>query len=224
MSSAVIHVDYHGLLVPFTESGWFNATAVAERFSKRPIDWLRLPESARYIEALCRKFEVGKSHFVRTRRGGNVDFQGTWLHPKLAMVFARWLDVDFSIWADEQIDALLRGSHPGYDWEKARSTATASFKVMAEVLVLARQAEGKTTAKYHFANEARLIAWAVSGKFEALDRTSLNISELSLLAVLEERNAVLLARNVPYSDRKFLLEQHALDWRDQHRPALEAAA
>lgn len=34
---------------------------------------------------------------------------GTWLHPKLAVAFARWLDDDFAVWCDLHIDALLRG-------------------------------------------------------------------------------------------------------------------
>jgi hypothetical protein len=33
-------------------------------------------------------------------------------HPKLAVVFARWLDVQFSVWCDLQIDKLLRGEAP----------------------------------------------------------------------------------------------------------------
>lgn len=33
--------------------------------------------------------------------------QGTWLHPKLAVSFSQWLDTDFAVWCDEQIDAIL---------------------------------------------------------------------------------------------------------------------
>lgn len=94
--------------VEFTADGWFCATTAAARFGKRPAEWLRLPETKRYIAALCRRSEVGKSHFARTIRGGAAGAAGTWLHPKLAVVFARWLDIDFAVWADEQIDALLR--------------------------------------------------------------------------------------------------------------------
>ncbi|WP_254684296.1 KilA-N domain-containing protein [Providencia heimbachae] len=30
----------------------------------------------------------------------------------MAVRFARWLSVDFEIWCDEQIDALIRGNVP----------------------------------------------------------------------------------------------------------------
>ena len=43
-------------------------------------------------------------------RGG-----GTWLHPKLAVSFARWLDLKFAIWADLHIDALLRSREVARD-------------------------------------------------------------------------------------------------------------
>lgn len=46
---------------------------------------------------------------VRTKAGSPQFGGGTWLHPKLAVVFARWLDIGFAVWCDLHIDALLRG-------------------------------------------------------------------------------------------------------------------
>lgn len=97
------------LLVEFTADAWFNATVVAKRFDKRPAEWLRLPETKRYIAALCRRSEVGKSHFIVAKRGRTSKFtQGTWLHPRLGVAFTRWLDPEFAVWADDVIDGLLR--------------------------------------------------------------------------------------------------------------------
>ena len=50
-----------------------------------------------------------KSHFVKTNRGGNRKAQGTWLHPKLAVMFSLWVNIYFAIWCDEQIDSIMRG-------------------------------------------------------------------------------------------------------------------
>lgn len=107
--SNVITAQYKGQGYSFRDDGWFNATEAAKRYGKRPAEWLRLPEAIRYIAARCARLEVGKSHFVKTMRGGDRSEQGTWLHPKLAVVFARWLDVEFEIWCDEQIDKILHG-------------------------------------------------------------------------------------------------------------------
>ncbi|TAN53422.1 MAG: KilA-N domain-containing protein [Methylococcaceae bacterium] len=108
----VIHLDYQGAAIGFTGDGWFNATEAAARFGKRPVDWLKLDSTKEYLSALSEQFgEVRKFHF--TKRGSNKGGQGgggeTWMHPKLAVAFARWLDVRFVVWCDAQIDGLILG-------------------------------------------------------------------------------------------------------------------
>lgn len=110
--SNIVKYDYEGEAVQFNCDGWLHATKIAERFGKKPAQWLRLDTTKEYIQRLSErmaKSNVGKSHItlVSTRRG-NTAARGTWLHPKLAIKFARWLSVDFEIWCDEQIDALVR--------------------------------------------------------------------------------------------------------------------
>lgn len=105
--SAVIPFHYQGEPVHFDSGGWINATGVAKRFGKKPAEWLRLPETVKYMGALGRHLNMGESHpLIRSTKGRN---GATWLHPKLAVAFARWLDMDFAVWADLHIDALLRG-------------------------------------------------------------------------------------------------------------------
>jgi hypothetical protein len=109
----VIPFHYEGQAVRFNSEGWISATDVAKRYGKRPIDWLKQDETRLYMsvmaEALGIEPKVSQDHFglVSTSRGGKSP--GTWLHPKLAVVFARWLDMKFSVWCDLHIDALLRG-------------------------------------------------------------------------------------------------------------------
>lgn len=45
IESNVIPFHYQGKAVRFNSDGWINATDVAKRFGKRPVDWLRLPAS-----------------------------------------------------------------------------------------------------------------------------------------------------------------------------------
>lgn len=104
---ALITAEYEGKSYSFRADGWFNATEAASRYGKRPGDWQDLPETQRYIQALQRKYQ--KIRYLESRRGSPSRGGGTWFHPKLAVRFARWLDVDFEIWCDEQIDKILRG-------------------------------------------------------------------------------------------------------------------
>ncbi|OLL30047.1 DNA-binding protein [Burkholderia sp. SRS-W-2-2016] len=99
-----MRLDYEGESVDFSVDGWFNATTVGARSGKKPHEWLRLPDTQDYLAAVERKY--GKIPYLKTKRGRG---GGTWMHPKLAVRFAQWLDMDFAVWCDEQIDHILRG-------------------------------------------------------------------------------------------------------------------
>ena len=221
----LVRAEYQGTEIQFNEQGWFNATQAADRFRKRPNDWLSLDSTKEYLAALAESTS-GKIPYVKTRTGrpgvitripGNY---GTWFHPKLVVPFARWLDVRFAVWCDEQIDSLIRGSHPVLDWCRLRHASSSSFKMMEDILKDTRLQIGKATEKHHYSNEARLINWALTGEFKAIDRDKLPICELDVLTKLEVRNAVLIGRGLSYEKRKNNLEQYAIDL----RPALLALA
>lgn len=203
----LITLDYEGQEITLQEDGWFNATKAAEPYSKNPNDWLRLPTTQEYLKAFERKY--GKIPYLKTQRGNN---GGTWLHPKLAVRFAHWLDMDFALWCDEQIDGLIRGTHKHFDWKRVRHEASSSFKVMNAVLQLVRQKDDKPTEFFHYANEAKLVNWAITGEFKSIDRNMLSTCELDLLAKLEERNAVLLGCGLKRDERKVALVKFAEDF------------
>lgn len=215
----IVKTDYQNLGVTFTEDGWFNATKAAEKYGRRVDVWLKTQETKEYITALCESSNTTEKGYLKTRRGNN---GGTWLHPDLAVVFARWLDVRFGVWCDQQIKLILKGDHPHYDWKRIRHEATSSYKVMNAVLQLQRQMQGKPVAPHHFSNEARLINWALTGEFKGIDREALGAGELDILAKLEERNTVLMGCGLNYEDRKKALERFAIDWRAIHSPALHS--
>lgn len=200
--SNIITLDYNGAQVDFTGEAWFNATAVARRFDKAPNEWLRLPETITYLAGLERRY--GKIPYVKTSRARLDRGGGTWLHPRLGVSFARWLDVDFAIWCDEQIDRLLRGE--GLEHKRLRHEAASSFKVMNEIRRLALEAEGKEPKRHHFINEARLVNYALTGEFSGQDREAMTIGQLDALAKIEERNAVLIGLGHSYEQRKAALQ------------------
>ena len=211
MMSKIIPLDYAGQAVQFDGEAWFNATAAAERFGKSPAEWLRLPAAKEYLAAIVRRY--GEIPYVRTSRARLDRGGGTWLHPKLAVRFAQWLDVDFAVWCDEQIDVLLRGPHSRFDQARLRQEAAASFRVMSEIVKLAREHQGKPVVRHHYVNEARLVAWALTGQFAPLDRDTLSAADLALLIALEERNAVLVGAKLDYAERKQALERFVTEWR-----------
>lgn len=218
MVTALIKSEYDGQEVSFTEDGWFNATEVAAKFGKRPIDWINLPSTQEYIQALMNHLGISeKISLIRAKRNS-----GTWIHPKLGVRFAQWLDIDFAIWCDVQIDNLIRNKHPHFDHKRLRHEAAATFKVMQAMLQYTRQDQGKLTQSHHYINEALLVNWALSGERKSLNRDAMTAEDLFILAKLEERNAVLIGRSVAYQDRKKMLEQFALDLRAEQTLRLAA--
>ncbi|WP_186016214.1 KilA-N domain-containing protein [Burkholderia gladioli] len=102
----IVHATFEGFDAKFTRDGWFDATGAARHFGKRVDNWLRLAETTTYLAALSEALTTSDVRkFVRSREGRN---GGTWLHPKLAVAFARWCDPRFAVWCDIQIDQLIR--------------------------------------------------------------------------------------------------------------------
>ncbi|WP_299231698.1 KilA-N domain-containing protein [uncultured Halomonas sp.] len=105
--SNVIPFDYQGQSVRFDKDGWISATDIAKRHGKRLSHWLENDETQLYMASLARHLNIRDSgYLIRAYRGRG---GGTWLHPKLAVAFARWIDVDFGVWADMLIDDIVHG-------------------------------------------------------------------------------------------------------------------
>lgn len=84
-----------------------NANRMAETFggSKKLENWKSSPNTKRYIEALVNSLKSSELNLVKSEEG---KYGGTWVHEKLILNFARYLNVEFELWCDEQIATLLR--------------------------------------------------------------------------------------------------------------------
>lgn len=119
MISLLSAEEYQGAAVSFrTADGYVNATEMAKavapgRLSKIPTHFLRLDSTRRFINALTD--DLGKlgnlnlptAKLVEVRHGGIA--AGTWMHPDLALEFARWLSPEFAIWTNRVIRRVLAG-------------------------------------------------------------------------------------------------------------------
>lgn len=108
--------QYNGYDVTFFKGDnlMVNATEMAKAFGKRPIDWLRLTSTDKFINALR---EVRFPHLTPEESSGLVTTvsgkysdnreQGTWFHEDVAIEFARWLSPTFAIWCNDRIKDLM---------------------------------------------------------------------------------------------------------------------
>lgn len=63
-----------------------------------PSQWLRLPETLRYLESECKIQKVGKSHILKSKRGRN---GGTYASNRILLEYARYLDKDLAVIVNE---------------------------------------------------------------------------------------------------------------------------
>ncbi|MFD1244782.1 KilA-N domain-containing protein [Paralysiella testudinis] len=107
------HIFNNTVSVSFREDGYLNATSIAPHFGKLTKDYLKTQQTQEYIVALAEylsnrtKILVDKNQLVTVKNGSSKNGGGTWLHPKLAIHFARWLDAKFAVWCDMKIEEIL---------------------------------------------------------------------------------------------------------------------
>lgn len=219
---SLISLAYEGHPITIRDDGWFNATEAASKFDKKPAKWLELPGTKRYMQALAKAlgFDVQKSDVKLVRTSKVRGQAGTWLHPKLAVAFARWLDDDFAVWCDCQIDDIIRGKQ---DWSRMRHLSVASAKLLAATVKDCRDADGKETTDVHYMCEHKLVNWLLTGKFAGLNRDSLAGWQLDFIGHFDFRDSMLMARGIPYDERKKLLQSEASAWKITNAHRIQAS-
>lgn len=122
--SNIISREYNGKTFTFRDDGCLNLTKAAQQFGKDVRDFIYADSTREYADALrevlLRENPAFKTPILDTRVGRN---GGTWAHPKLAVFFARWLDVKFAVFCDMVIDDILN--------KKAELTITQPAESMA---------------------------------------------------------------------------------------------
>lgn len=101
--------SFSGHSISFKGDAWVNATQMAKPFGKACADFLRLASTDAFIKCLAADLaKDGNPHVscVDVARGAG---GGTWMHPDLALEFARWLSPEFAIWCNRVIRRILSG-------------------------------------------------------------------------------------------------------------------
>jgi ribosomal protein L7/L12 len=106
----IVSRKYNNIEVIFdnSDSLYINATQIAKHFNKQASKWLENKDTKAYINALVRKQYFANDELVVIKQGGNAQEQGTWIHKKLIIAFARWLSPDFAVWCDGVIEEILQ--------------------------------------------------------------------------------------------------------------------
>ena len=119
--SDIITFDFQDHAIPFTTDAHVNLTEMCAAFNQKPIHFLKLESTRRFIVALAADTGLTEGSLIQANQGGaqrgfkvrNPHFEngaaGTWAHPDLALECARWLSPEFAIWTNRAIRKLLSG-------------------------------------------------------------------------------------------------------------------
>lgn len=100
--------------------------------------------------------------------------------------------------------ALQRQQHAlmSRERELVRAEVARSHSAVNAILADTRTERGKTTEAHHYANEARLIGYAMTGQCIGIDRSTLDADDLRLLHRVETLEIKLLIRGADHHTRK----------------------
>lgn len=129
----IVPFEYNGNQITFDFGDgnlMVNATEMAKPFGKKPHEFLRLPSTIEFIEAL-KNSEAGKSliaenQILRVVRGG-LKLQGTWMHKSLALKFAGWLAPTFEVWMMQRVEELMTQGYTELPGVTERRTADGKY-------------------------------------------------------------------------------------------------
>ena len=96
--------------------GYADATAMCHANGKRWNHYQDNERTSDYIQALSDSLGIPADQLVITTTTGPNHLRGTWIHPRLAVDLARWLNPAFAVWMDgwflEQLEQAQRPPSP----------------------------------------------------------------------------------------------------------------
>ncbi|MBD2505579.1 KilA-N domain-containing protein, partial [Anabaena azotica] len=86
--------------------GYVNATQMAKANQKLLADYMRLKSTTEYLQALSQDMGIPISSLI-IEISGRTYSQGTWVYPEIAIDIARWVSVEFRIWANRTLMKVM---------------------------------------------------------------------------------------------------------------------
>ena len=97
--------------------GYINATELCQRAGKLFGHYRENAQTEAFLQALSTDIGIPISVLVQTIKGGDYrKYQGTWVHPQVAMNLAQWLSPEFAVkvsqWVFDWMTSRVRPDMP----------------------------------------------------------------------------------------------------------------
>jgi hypothetical protein len=115
-STTVSHELEGATVYQRASDGYVNATQICSVHKevtgerKDPNDWLRTKMASSAISKLSAVTGIPVTGLFEVKKGGK--YQGTWIHPRLAVRFTMWVNDDFSLAVEDWVHSYIESSSP----------------------------------------------------------------------------------------------------------------
>lgn len=103
----IVLKEFKGLEIIFTQDNWVNATQTCKLYNKRLDSFMKSKRYKDYINEVENLRSLKKWELKKVVSGKGKE-QGTYLHPYLAIEFARWLDAGFAVQMDMWFESEIK--------------------------------------------------------------------------------------------------------------------
>jgi hypothetical protein len=208
MTTELIKYNYQDIEVEFTSSAFINATQIAKKFGKKAGDFLKNTSTKDYIKALAIDLQADANILVSVIKGGDGE-QGTFLHPKLGVLFARWLKPEFAIWCDKVIENLTKPKNETQPIK--RSNITLLKEMVNELEIQAMRLEQV---------ESRVIELeATVNTIEHKPALNITVSTAKAFKTLKQDKLIELGREINNLVFEKFLSEGSKDYHEAHKKA-----
>lgn len=124
------------------ETQMVNITKIAQFFGKNVNDWYKTAQTQSFFNSFRKKY--GDTNIILSvKGGGQYKTQGTWVHRKIAIKFASWINSDFEVWCNDQLDTLFQTGSVSLNTQHVipQTYADALFLAANQQLQIQEQAE-----------------------------------------------------------------------------------
>lgn len=125
-----MNMEFNGTIIGINENKMVNMTnlwrASGCATNQSVPQWLRLPESQRFINEVTKKLNMGKSHVLQGTRGRT---GGTYAHWQIALAYAKYLSPELHMYVNEVFkERLEETANPELSISRGRQRAIEAWK------------------------------------------------------------------------------------------------
>lgn len=92
--------------------GYIDATTLCKASNKKFSDYSRLKSTIEFVQELSSETGIPVSALIQTITGGIPQFQGTWIHPQVAINLAQWASPKYAVLVSKWVFEWMSGRIP----------------------------------------------------------------------------------------------------------------